>query len=400
MSQPDLTLPDLPPRRPLPPDVRERLRRRVLGGGGARAPLAAAAAAVVLIAGGAIVAQSTQGDTNAVTPPSTTSTTGPSPDQSPVTAVTPGTTAGDATRCGLGDADVRFTLGLAGRRILVTRDDRFCELTHTTISTSNPEVDAVPLAGGAAAVLWRSGSAVLVGRVPAGTSRVQLNSGDPTGTGPMPVSLVHDLFVTPYTTTGMSVDFITPSGPVSAGIDVAALPTPQVWGAPREELPAGDPDVARCLDQALRDAAGWVGDPLKWRPGALVGPEADARLVLHDQAGKTAYCEFRQGRPSLVHEESTSPRRGGSFEVRYVTSSQTGPRPDDGYVLLAGTVDAARVGGIEVTAPRGGTVAATLRDGTFAARLDDQELPDPLLKGFRLRVLDHGDQPIETVTLD
>ncbi|MEV1120589.1 hypothetical protein AB0I91_36545 [Actinosynnema sp. NPDC049800] len=398
MSQPGI---NLPPRRPLPPDVRKRLRRRVVGGGAVRAPLAAAAAVVILAAGGAIIAQSTGGDDRtAVTPPSTTSSAAGS-QAPPVTGVSPGAATTDAARCGLGDADVRFTLLLAGRRILVTRDDRFCELTHTTISKNSPAVGPVPLEDGAAAVLWRSGSGVLIGRVPAGTGHVVLDSGDPTGAGPVPVSLVEDLFVTPYTTVGLSARFTTASSVVFAGIDVVALPTAEVWAAPREELPPGDPDVARCLDRALLDAARWVGDPLKWRPGAVSGQAADARLVLHDQAGKTALCEFSLGRPLLVHEEDPAPRRGESFAIRHVTSRETGPGPGDGHVLLAGTVDAARVGGLEITDPRGRTVAATLRDGTFIARLDQRHLTatDALLDGFRVRVLDHGNQPVETVTL-
>lgn len=443
MSQPEMMLPDLPPRRPLPPDVRKRLRRRVLGrrlpagrvlgggvpsggvlsgevpgggvqgsgglsGGAARAPLAAAAAVVVLAAGGAIVAQSTQGDPNAVTPPSTTQSTAQStavssaPGDSPVTSLTPGATGGEAARCGFGDGDVRFTLGLAGRRILVTRNGRFCELTHTTVAHDKPEVGAFPFADGAAAVLWRSGSAVLIGRVPIGTSRVRLTSGERSGREPMPVALVDDLFVTPYTDVGMSVEFTTPSGPVSAVIDVEALPGVDAWTVSREELPPGDPEVARCLDRALRQGATWVGDPPAWRPGAFSGPGVDALLAIHDQAGRTAYCDYRDGRPFLAHEEDSSPQRGTSFEVHYVTGRNAGPRLDAAHVVLAGTVDAARVGGVEITDRQGRTVSAVLRDGTFAARLPDQPplTSNTVAEGFRVRVLDHDNQPIETVTLD
>ncbi|KOX16783.1 hypothetical protein ADK67_39175 [Saccharothrix sp. NRRL B-16348] len=237
MSQPEMMLPDLPPRRSLPPDVRKRLRRRVLGrrlpagrvpsggvpsGGAARAPLAAAAAVVVLAAGGTIVAQSTQGDPDAVTPPSTAQSTAvsSSPGDSPVTSLTPGATGGEAERCGFGGGDVRFTLGLAGRRILVTRNGRFCEFTHTTVAHDRPQRR-------------------------------------------------------------------------SPGLDAA-------------------------------------------------------------------------------------------------------------HVVLAGTVDAARVGGVEITDRQGRTVSAVLRDGTFAARLPDQPplTSNTVAEGFRVRVLDHDNQPIETVTLD
>lgn len=335
-----------------------------------------------------------------MTPPSTTTTSSSSPDDSPVTSRSPGAAEADAARCGFGSADVRSTLALAGRRLLVTRDDRFCELTHTTVSQAVPEVGPVPFADGAAAVLWRSGSGVLVGRVPAGTSRVRLTSGERTGRAPMPVSLVDDLFVTPFTDEGMSVEFTTPSGPVTAVLSPRELPGPE-WAASREELPPGDPDVARCLDQVLRGGASWVGDPLKWRPGAFSGSGVAALLAIHDQAGTSVYCEFHGGRPHHTYREQASPsQRGTSFEVHYVTGSQA--EPAGAHVLLAGTVDAHRVGGVEVTDPQGRTVRAAVRDGTFAVRLDDQPPlhSDPLDQGFRVSVFDHGSRLIETVTLD
>lgn len=405
MNQPNRSVPDLPPRRPLPPDVRERMRRAVLSdpvrGNAVRAPLAAAAAVAVLAAGGAIIAQSTQGDTIAVAPPSTTSPTSGSrlPPDTPVTSVSPGATATDAARCGFGDADVRFTLGMAGRRILVTRDDRFCELTHTTVSNNNPEVGPVPFAGGTAAVLWRSGSGVLIGRAPAGTSGVRLESGDPTGTGPMPVSLVEELFLTRYTTPGMSAHFTTPSGPVAAGIDVVALPTVQVWAAPREELPPGDPDVARCLNLTLLDGATWVGDPLKWRPGAFAGPAEHTWLVIHDQAGGTAYCAVDRGRMDRARLGDPTPPDGALVKVRYAASDGRGPT--DASLVLAGTVDAAKVGGIEITDSEGHTVSAALRDGTFAVLLGNQPPGDNTTdtRDLRAKVLDHENRVIATVPM-
>jgi hypothetical protein len=398
MSQPEMTLPDLPPRRALPPGVRERLRRRVRGGGAGRAPLAAAAAVAVLAAGGAIVAQSTQGDLSAVTPPST-ATSSSSPDDSPVTGRSPGATGADAARCGFGSADVRFTLALAGRRLLVAGDDRFCELTHTTVSVAEPDVGPVPFADGAATVLWQSGSGVLIVRAPAGTSRVRLTSGERTGRASMPVSLVDDLVVTPFTDEGMSVEFTTPSGPVTAVLPVEELPGPR-WAASREELPPGDPDVARCLDEIMQRGESWVGDPLRWRPGAFSGTAVHALLAIHDQAGTAVYCELVRGRPLNTYREQASPQRGTSFEVHYVTGSRA--EPAGAHVLLAGKVDARRVGAVEVTDPQGRTVPAAVRDGTFAVRLDDQPplRSDPLDEGFRVSVFDHESRLIEAVTLD
>jgi hypothetical protein len=157
--------------------------------------------------------------------------------------------------------------------------------------------------------------------------------------------------------------------------------------------------VARCLDRVLRDGATWVGDPLKWRPGAFSGPAADALLAIHDQAGTTAYCQFRDGLAFRAYERDASPRRGSSFEVHLVTGSEA--QPDGAHVRLAGTVDAARVGGVEVTDPRGRTVPAAVRDGTFAVRLDHQPplRSNPLDQGFRMSAFDREGRLIETVAL-
>ncbi|WP_158852316.1 hypothetical protein [Saccharothrix deserti] len=406
MSQPEMTVPNLPPRRPLPPDVRERMRRRVVGAGAVRAPLAAAAAVAVLAAGGAIVAQSTQGDdTIAVAPPS--STTSPRPGSSPndvsIIAVSSGASEEDAARCGFPPPGVRFTMGLAGRRILVTGDDRLCELTHTTTSHNRPEAGTVPLAGGAASLLWRTGSGVLVGRVPAGTSTVRVSITLPNGGGVMPmrVSQVQDLFVIPHSAERMSVAFGTPSGQVTGGeIDIPALPRPDVWSRTREDLPPGDPVVARCLDLTMRDGVDWVGDPLTWRPGAFTGPAVSAWLAIHDQAGRVAFCHVYHGEASTATIGDTSPQDGALVKVRHSTGRGDGPT--SAQVFLGGTVDAAKVGAVEITDLRGQTVPAVLAAGTFVARLDNQPPLDArdLTKGFQVRVFDHENRVIETLTLD
>ncbi|ONI90233.1 hypothetical protein ALI22I_12990 [Saccharothrix sp. ALI-22-I] len=405
MSQPETIVPDLPPRRPLPPDVRERMRRRVVGGGAVRTPLAAAAAVAVLAAGGAIVAQSTQGDdTIAVAPPTTTSSTAaPSPRDVSVIAVAPRATEDDAARCGFAVTEVRFTIGLPGRRILAAANDRFCEITHTEVSRNKPEAGTFPLAGGAASLLWRAGTGVLIGRMPAGTSDVKLTVALPSG-GPvvsMPVSVVEDLFLIPQSAVRMSVVFTTASGPLSGEIDIEALPRPDVWSQSRQEWPPGDRVVARCLDLTMRDGVDWVGDPLKWRPGAFSGAGVDAWLAIHDQAGVTAYCHVYHGEAATARPGDTSPQDGALVKVRW--SDGRGIDPTSAQVALGGTVDTAKVGGLEIVDAQGQTVPAVLVEGTFVARLDDQPPLDArrgLTKGFQIRVLDHGNQVVETVTLE
>ncbi|WP_447003156.1 hypothetical protein ACRAKI_26130 [Saccharothrix isguenensis] len=383
------------------------MRRRILdaevtSGGAVRAPLAAAAAVAVLAAGGAIIAQSTQGDTIAASPPSTTSSTaGPSRHDESAVSVSPGATPDDVARCAFGEADVRFTLGLAGRRILVAADNRFCELTHTSISHNRPEAGAVPFAGGAASVLWRTGSGVLIGRVPVGTVGVGLATGAQTGSvAPLPVTLVEELFVVPFPAARMTAEFATTAAPVTGEVDLAVLPDQDVWSAVREELPPGDPDVARCLNLTLLDGATWVGDPLKWRPGAFPGPADHTWLVIHDQAGTTAYCPIENGRVDRARLGDVTPQDGALVKVRY-SATIGGHGPADSSLVLAGTVDAAEVGGIEITDALGRTAPAVLRDGTFAVLLVDQPPGDATTetRDVRATVFDHENRVIATIPM-
>ncbi|MEU4443057.1 hypothetical protein AB0K14_40235 [Actinosynnema sp. NPDC050801] len=396
MSEPDLTLPDLPPRRPMPPDVRERLRRGVLGTGRARAPLAAAAAAAAvaaLAAGGVIFTQSVQfaesnrhHDTGVVGPPTSPSVT---VGAQAAVSVVPKATGDDAARCGFPPADVRFTIGLPGRRILVTGADRFCEITYTSITHDKPGIGPVPVAGSAASLLWSSGSGVIVGRKGPGTSRVEAVTGAQVGVVlPVAVSEVEDLFVIPQSATWMVLTFTTPSGPAEAEISTAALPDQASWSVRQDAMPPGDPAVAQCLDESMRDGESWVGDPLRWRPGAATAADVNALLVMHDGAGRTAYCQVYHGRGSSAVPEDDPPHQGDAmFRLRHVTGYASDP--SQATVLLGGTVDTTQVIGVEVTDPQGRTAQAVLRDGTFAARLDGQPpfTARSLTKGFVVRVL-------------
>ncbi|MFJ6677080.1 hypothetical protein ACIQMJ_38775 [Actinosynnema sp. NPDC091369] len=413
MSQPEMTSPNLPRRRPMPHDVRERLRRRVLGGAGApeprhggalRAPLATAAAVAVLAAGGVVVVQSTQGDTTAGTPP--TSTTSSSPYRSitggrSTVVVERNATEQDAARCGFERPDVRFTLHLAGARVLVAGDDRFCEITHTAITHAKPGVGPVPL-DGPASLLWRSGSGVLIGRRAGTADRVDVATDARTGAVvPLTVTLVDDLFVIPQTAAWMTLTFTTPAGPVRVQVDAQALPTQEAWSVRREAMPPGDPHVAQCLESSMQDGEEWVGDPSRWRAGAATAPAVDVLLVMRDDTGRTAYCQVYHGRGgSADPERVTSPQGTALFRLWHWTGR--GVDTAKSVVLLGGTVDAAKVGGLEVVDVAGRTASAVLEGGTFAVRLDDQPplTARSLTKGFQVRVLDHDNRVVETVTLE
>ena len=158
---------DLPPRRPLPRETRDRIRRSVDAGlepphCGLRAPLAAAAAVAVLALGAIVVARS--GPEPPPDPPAATRlTTGPVP---PVTMVPPDArTQADLDHC----ADVVaasqradefapraqwrpvFTATAPGDvRVSAFVDEggrpAFCEVTATTATVSDPNPEFAPIA--------------------------------------------------------------------------------------------------------------------------------------------------------------------------------------------------------------------------------------------------------------
>lgn len=155
---------DLPPRRPLPRETRDRMRRTVDTGTmgpprRSRAPMAAAAA-VVLGAAAAFYATSvTHDDVPAATPPGAEF-------QPPAVAMAGGHTEEDLDRC----ADVamvttraadfaprrlwqpRFTTTLPGDTRVTAFVDRsgtpsFCQVTPEAATVSDPKAAPVPLAG-------------------------------------------------------------------------------------------------------------------------------------------------------------------------------------------------------------------------------------------------------------
>lgn len=187
---------DLPPRRELPPEVRARMRDRVLAALNApanhrpnrmRGPLAVAAGVTVLAASAMIVAQSTRGSTGGdlFTSAGSTSTTSPTSRSSPRprppastsrpvnTAPTPLTipqldtakAAEDLDRCAaVAAASPRaaefaprqawepvFAVELNGHRITAYREHgtrpMFCDTTATTATVSDPSAEPMALTG-------------------------------------------------------------------------------------------------------------------------------------------------------------------------------------------------------------------------------------------------------------
>ena len=177
--------------------------------------------------------------------------------------VEPNATEQDAARCEFARSDVRFTLHLAGARILVRGDDRFCELTHTAITHDKPGVGPVPL-DGPASLLWESGSGVLIGRRAAVAGRVEVATGARTGAVvPLAVTVVEDLFVIPQSAVWMTLTFTTPAGPVRAEVDAQAVLARQAVGVGREQ-DLGERSQFEALGQHLAGLGTHLGDVTIW----------------------------------------------------------------------------------------------------------------------------------------
>ncbi|GAB3879748.1 hypothetical protein GCM10029964_032690 [Kibdelosporangium lantanae] len=173
-----------PPRRELPPEVRDRLRRQLwreldrparFRVSRVRAPLAAAAGVAVLAAGAVIIAQSV---------PTAHEAAPALPQPTPVSRTTPTTDLARANteldRCvnavksspqhdaypDRQDWSVSFTTEVSGVDVTAARADGkpvFCESTLTSVSVSNPDVDPAYAPGVSTGVLFASPNGTVAG---------------------------------------------------------------------------------------------------------------------------------------------------------------------------------------------------------------------------------------------
>ncbi|CAL9399238.1 hypothetical protein SUDANB95_01414 [Actinosynnema sp. ALI-1.44] len=368
-----MSLPELPPRRSLPPDVRERMRHRVLGR--SHRPLAVAAAVAVLV-GGLVVARSVERADGPAAFPTTPPTTSHRPFSGPEDAQVVPTTTADLSRCGFTTA--LFTVRLNGRRVLAAPGERFCELTHATTSTSTLAV-AVPL--GDLEVRWRSPSGVLVGKVPPDLVRMSARA----TIAPLPSVLAdHGYFVARPSPRGAVLELSYRERPDrTQPVDPAAVP---VTAKTVDFYPSGVADPAanvldRCLDHGMLDGTRIVSDVVPWQLGAVVAADTDMGLaVLRGPSGNTAYCHVDQYRAVTVEGPmSVIGSRTGAFHVRALY-----PRNAGRYVLQVGGTLREDVHRVELL---GGTdVQVELKDRTFAAVVGLPSLEPQVLKGVRLTV--------------
>ncbi|MEU4807288.1 hypothetical protein [Actinosynnema sp. NPDC023587] len=415
-----MNTPELPARRTLPPDVRERMRRKVVGGlpetadeadvdvGGTavdgvrivvdpvehrrhrRGPLAAAAAAVLLVGAGAVAVQTFPGSPVLVA--TATPTLTPADGfAAPLEAAVVPTLPQDLDACGLGGLQAT-TVRAPGRRLLITPDEEYCEVTYTTVARA----DTAPYAGlflGTQKVLWKSPSGVvLVKPVPGSV---------PSGTVARPGS--------PITTILVDDDhyLMIPRGP-----EMTAETT---WEEPRYEVPElhritlpvaarvrdrfpndsqnpADPrnTLARCLDVAMRDRVDGMTTGGEWTHGGIAGTDTSTGLLaMRGPDGASAYCSVDKYQAKGVHRAPHSTGDISSHSFRVVVRWVGDTRGPDGPVgRIAGTVrdDVARV---EFWHAQQSPRVADVREGTFAVRLPGVTPVDGQLADISARVLGH-----------
>ncbi|WP_116114690.1 hypothetical protein [Amycolatopsis ruanii] len=278
----------LPPRRELPPEVRERMRATVRAGLAPRRGRAlAAAAAVVLLVGGALIGA------QFLRPAEPVAGAGGGVDDRCWAAIASAGQAGQVPpraewqvtgRRALGDDVV--TSYLAGGKPV------FCETTATTVTVSDPGAAPASAPGSRTGLLLRTGTGLVAGVADPLWPRIELSLADGLGVTVEPVTPASGVF-TAFTGTG-------PATPLWAGMSVegqTARPGPRVELPPAPAPLVSVVDVpgdrsspaGRALGECLAALAESPDDADGYQPGAMLenGPY---RVVLGRSAEHTIAC--------------------------------------------------------------------------------------------------------------
>ncbi|MFD5828553.1 hypothetical protein [Lentzea sp. NPDC060358] len=340
---------DLPPRRALPEDVRERMRPDFAEAPRRRhAPLAVAAGVALLVAGGVAVTRSLGHDVD------------PGRDR----VVAPTIRDLDRCRAALGDQAWSSSgmVVFGPRKVLVGDDGRVCELTLTRAGFSSRVPQPVELEAGS--ITYRSAN-VIVGVPPEGTTAVQVRVANPAhGRGQSEAVVTRDFFVVHNPLTVTSDELVFDDRPVT-------VPRTMRWpaGGEVDSFESGDPDpwapvnvLARCVDSAFMTENAKAEDLRYWEPLLESGLDRrDAVLVAHRGHGEWASCAVSERRVNALSTIRTAPADPNAAQV--LGGRQAGSE----FVMIARTTPAATTA--EVSDSGGPPVAADVADGFFIARL-------------------------------
>ncbi|WP_330277402.1 hypothetical protein OG205_18025 [Lentzea sp. NBC_00516] len=387
---------DLPPRRELPADVKERMRpdfaepaavrtRR------SRAPLAVAAGVTLLIAGGVAVTQSSSHQV------------GPGH----VRVVTPSDQ--DLARCrtALEDQNWQSTeMAVFGlRKVLHGTDDRFCELTRSRAMVAEQRFKPVALQEGS--ITYRSNK-IIAGVPPKGTTTARRDRVDtPPWVEPaLDPEAFNDSVVTPSFFI-IEIWGVLDSTP-TLFFDDRPEKTPPVSAHSatiKESFESGDPDrkslvniLAKCTDKAWEETGVHAERLEKWEPVIATGLEEwNGALLARRGDAEFGYCSFYSTtatKPfSIIDDVQEEPD-----EPYLIAQAPTDVINHGAAILSVGQYTVIGrlgrcTGSVEVSDRDGPAVTAELADGFFLANVplkdgrEDLKKPDDPLDPGRLHVV-------------
>jgi hypothetical protein len=434
-----------PPPRPLPPEVRDRIRGTVTAGlerssrpriERLRAPLAVAASVAVLAAGAAIIAQSvgTNGGVGTPTTAPTTSSGASRPTLNPAEA------NAELDRCWAavqqaGKAgsfpdrsqwqpvfNVEFVLDLHVTAARAAGKPLFCATTLTTVTVSDPNATPGYAKGSRTGSLLFSPTGIIAGVADPSWPAVRNSVEHSAGSGYATITPGDHLFVTyhsvrlPSDSVRVGVErsdgFVAPMDTSPARLTLPAPPPPAVSIVDR---PVNPPDRTsergHWFAQCLASSTFPVPDPDVWEPGASV-TVGGSQLMIVRNGSRLAYCERHTtstGKPdSYVYSFIPSGADGPGLStpdrpVVHLTTPFPGRSREGGGVVMGAAPGAATrmqlvLGSTEV-------VDADVWNSTFAAALpagslDEGMNPTPAGKIVMVRVYDANNAVIYEGPLD
>jgi hypothetical protein len=374
---------NLPPRRELPPEARERIRLRFRAGLDQperhRRPVWLAAAAVVLLAAGAVFATGVLRDGSsgpASAPPAGGAQldlrlAAESLDRCWAAAKSGGATVADRQ-----DWTPQFTVQHGDAVVVAAMvGDRpfFCEATLTSVTVSNPAAAPVPVPGTKAKLLLRTTDGLVAGladpewpgvRVAAREVNLLPSGIDATGLSPMSRQFVA------FTDAGPAVPLAIGRSSAEPLADLPAAPAPLATVVDRPAPAERTSEAGRFLGQCLAGAQQQVPDRDAYVAGAYLSWN-NRKLVVARLGQRVLVCSARPGQAGAVY---------------YGLNPEVGPgelKPGDGMATLLPVLAPVKDTGVaeqlvfadavpenvtkvSVTFPGGQPKDAVVAHGTFA----------------------------------
>ncbi|MDX8031535.1 hypothetical protein SK803_15015 [Lentzea sp. BCCO 10_0856] len=342
---------ELPPRRALPADVKDRMRPVFTETRTRRnhTPLAVAAGVTLLIVGGLVVTRPAADEAD--------------PGRERVVAPS----SQDVARCRAAIDDQGWSstemvvFGL--RKVLVGEDGRFCELTLSRAGVAPPGFQPTRLEAGS--VTYRS-SNVIAGVPPLGTRTVMARenvAGVPQRSSSGIATT--DFFIVHTSATMLTNELV---------FDDQAVPVQRFTSGSEDRITdsfeSGDHDpwapvnvLARCVDNAFNNNSATVDELRGWEPLLAAGLDRRRGMLIahrgHQESATCAVSEPHQNGLSLIRAAPADP------DATLIVDSY---RTESEVFLAARTTRSART--VEVSASGTTTVTAEVTDGQFLATLN------------------------------